>query len=158
MAIFKELPNDLIHQFEELETNAEEMMGEMTKAGAEVVYNNIRKNLGMAFKGEVKSKMEQGLKITRTYKSPKKDTIGNFVGFYGYIPFSDPYRKLFKRKGAGGDTYETDKGVPREFLANVYEYGSSNGISATRFIKKSSSKEQVEEAMQQKMNEFVEGE
>ena len=62
---------------------------------------------------------------------------------------------MFRRKGAGGDSYETDKGVPREFLANVYEYGSSNGISATRFIKKSSNKEQVEEAMQQKMNEFV---
>ena len=33
-----ELPNELIKSFQELETNTEEMLGEMTKAGAEVVY------------------------------------------------------------------------------------------------------------------------
>ena len=38
MARFKEeLPNDLIKMFQDLDQDSEKMMGEMTKAGAEVV-------------------------------------------------------------------------------------------------------------------------
>lgn len=145
-----ELPSELIKQFDELEKSSDETFGKMSKAGAEVVYKNIKNNMSSVFSGATKSKMEAGLKITRTYKSPKKDTIGNFVGFYGYIPFSDPNRKVFRRKGGNGDYYETDKGVPREFLANLYEYGSnSKGISGARFIKKAQKKNEIEKAMQE---------
>ena len=145
-----DLPTDLIKQFETLEKNSDEIMGKATKAGAEVVYKNIKKNMSSVFSGSVKSKMEAGLKTTRTYKSSKKETIGNFVGFYGYIPFSDPNRKVFRRKGAGGTVYETSKGVPREFLANLHEYGSNEkGITGKRFIKKSQKKSEIEKAMQE---------
>lgn len=42
MASFKEeLPNDLIKMFQELDQDSEKMMGEMTRAGAEVVYKNV---------------------------------------------------------------------------------------------------------------------
>ena len=145
-----ELPTDLIKQFETLEKSSDDIMGKATKAGAEVVYKNIKNNMGSVFKGSTKSKMEAGLKITRTYKSPKKETIGNFVGFYGYIPFSDPRRKYFSRKGANGTTYKTTKGVPREFLANLYEYGSNEkNITGSRFIKKSQKPKDIERAMQE---------
>ena len=145
-----ELPTDLIKQFETLEKKTDEVMGKATKAGAEVVYKNIKNNMSSVFSGSTKSKMEAGLKITRTYKSPKKSTIGNFVGFYGYIPFSDPRRKVFRRKGAGGTAYETTKGVPREFLANLYEYGSNEqDITGSRFIKKSQKKTEIEKTMQE---------
>ncbi len=145
-----ELPTDLIKQFETLEKTTDDVMSKATKAGAEVVYKNIKNNMSSVFSGSTKSKMEAGLKITRTYKSPKKETIGNFVGFYGYIPFSDPNRKVFRRKGAGGTAYETTKGVPREFLANLYEYGSNEkGISGSRFIKKSQKTKEIEKAMQE---------
>ena len=41
-----ELPIDLINQFTELyKSGATQMMSEMTQAGAEVVYNNIKKNI-----------------------------------------------------------------------------------------------------------------
>lgn len=153
-----ELPSELIKQFDELEKSSDETFGKMSTAGAKVVYKNIKNNMNTVFSGDTKSKMEAGLKITRTYKSPKKETIGNFVGFYGYIPFSDPKRKVFRRKGGNGDYYETDKGVPREFLANLYEYGSNGkGISASRFIKKSQKKSEIEQAMQEVLDKETKG-
>ena len=151
-----ELPTDLIKQFESLEQATEKTFSKMTKAGAEVVYKNIKSNIGTVFSSSAKSKMEAGLKITRTYKSPKKGSIGNFVGFYGYIPFSNPNRKYFARRNKIGKVYKTSEGVPRDFLAQLYEYGSdAKGISATRFIKKSSKKKEVEQAMQEVLDKEV---
>ena len=152
-----ELPTDLIKQFGTLEETSEQTFGKMSKAGAEVVYKNINNNMSSVFSGSTKSKMEAGLKITRTYKSPKKGSIGNFVGFYGYIPFSNPKRKVFRRKGGNGTYYETDKGVPREFLANLYEYGSNEkGINGSRFIKKAQKKTDIEKAMQDVLDKETE--
>ena len=149
-----ELPTDLIKQFDTLEEATETTFGKMTKAGAEVVKKNIQKNMGIAFKGSTKSKMEAGLKITKTYKTPKTGMIGNFVGFYGYIPFSDPNRKYFRRKGGNGDYYDTDLGVPRDFLAKLAEYGSSRHPKKP-FIKKSAKKKEVEQAMQETLDKEV---
>lgn len=155
MARFKaELPNDLIKELGSLEKNAEKMMGEMTKAGAEIAYKNIVKNMSGSFSGSTKSKMQEGLKVTRTYKAPSKDSIGNFVGFYGYIPFSDPNRKFFSRKGAGGTVYKTDKGVPRDFLAQLTEYGSSN-TDKKPFIRKSFKKKEIESAMLEVQKKYI---
>ena len=56
-----ELPTELIKQFDTLEQATEETFGKMTKAGAEVVYKNIKNNMGSAFKGSTKSKMEAGV-------------------------------------------------------------------------------------------------
>lgn len=148
------LPTDLIKQFDTLEEATEETFGKMTKAGAEVVYKNIKKNMSSSFSGSTKSKMEAGLKITKTYKTPKNGMIGNFVGFYGYIPFSDPKRKYFSRKGANGTTYKTDKGVPRDFLAQVTEYGTSK-TGKKPFIKKSIKKKEIEQAMQETLDKEV---
>lgn len=141
-----ELPNEYIKQLDELEKKSEETFGKMTKAGAEVAYKNIVKNMQSSFKNP--SKMQEGLKITKTYKAPSKGTIGNFVGFYGYIPFSDPNRKYFSRKGANGTIYKTTKGVPRDFLAQIAEYGTSKKDKKP-FIKKSAKKKEIETAMQE---------
>ena len=52
MARFEmELPNDLIKEFQTLEQNTEQMMGEMTQAGANVAMANIVKNIPASFKG-----------------------------------------------------------------------------------------------------------
>ena len=150
-----ELPTEIIKQFESLEKASEETFGKMTKAGVEVGLKNIKKNMGSVFSGSTRAKMEAGLKITKTYKTGD-GTIGNFVGFYGYIPFSDPNRKVFRRKGGNGDYYETDKGVPREFLANLYEYGSNEkGISGSGFIKKSQKRKEIEQAMQDVLDKEI---
>ena len=46
MAKFKaELPIDIIQSFEKLESSCQEMIGEMTKAGAETVYKKAVVNM-----------------------------------------------------------------------------------------------------------------
>ena len=82
MAKFKaELPNDLIKSFEKLGRDSQEMMGNMTKAGAQVVYRNIQSNMRKVFK--TTGALEKGLKITRVYHTSRNE-IATKVGFYGY--------------------------------------------------------------------------
>ena len=150
-----ELPNELIKQLETVEKSAEDTFGKMTKAGAEVVYNNMVKNMSGSFSNSAKSKMVAGLKITKTYRTPKTGMIGNFVGFYGYIPFSNPNRKYFSRKGGNGETYKTTKGVPRDFLAQLKEYGKSDKVKKP-FIKKSAKKKEIEKVMQETLDKEME--
>ncbi len=45
-----ELPTEVIGSFKELYNNADEMMIEMTRAGAKVVFNNIKNNMKRSFK------------------------------------------------------------------------------------------------------------
>lgn len=154
MATLKiELPDNLVKQLEVLEKSTEQTFSKMTKAGAEVAYKNIVNNMQNSFKSP--KKMQEGLKITRTYRAKTKGTIGNFVGFYGYIPFSDPNRKFFARKGSNGQIYKTDKGVPRDFLAKVAEYGTSK-IDATPFLRKSFKKKEINESMQKVLQKEIE--
>ena len=146
MARFKsELPNDLIKVFEELETNCDDMFGEMCKAGADVVYNNALSNMKKAFKST--RSLEKGLKITKVYKTPSDDGINVHVGFYGY----------------------TEDGVPIPLIAMAREYGTygSNPKSRGRkdvkgeakkpFFRKSFKKKDIEEAMQRVQDKYIKG-
>ena len=45
-----ELPNELIKELSLLEQNTTAMMAEMTKAGANIAYNNIKSNMKKSFK------------------------------------------------------------------------------------------------------------
>ena len=65
------LPNDLIKEFEKLNKNSHKMLEEMTQAGAEVVYNNVRSNMKSSFKDS--HKLENHLKITKSYTTPSDD-------------------------------------------------------------------------------------
>ena len=121
----EELPNDLIKQFEELGVNTEEMLGEMTKAGAEMVYKNILNNIPESFIG---SNIMKCLKITKTYKTPSDDGINNKIAFYGY----------FKNK-RGVET-------PAPLVCNVFEYGSSKHKKKP-FFRKSFKKSEIEQEM-----------
>ena len=54
-----ELPNELIKSFQELEANTEEMLSDMTRAGAEVVYKQVKSNMKSSFKStELQQKKE----------------------------------------------------------------------------------------------------
>ena len=77
-----ELPTEVIGSLNKLYDNAENMMMEMTNAGAQVVYKNIRSNMKKSFK--TTRRKEKGLKITRPYKTKSDDGINTKVGFYGY--------------------------------------------------------------------------
>ena len=141
----QELPNDLIKVFEDLETNCDDIFGEMCKAGAEVVYNNVKNNMGKVF--DTTGSLEKGLKITRVYKTPSDDGINVHVGFYGY----------------------NDEGVPIPLIAMAREYGTygsnpnSKGSKDTRgeakrpFFRKSFKKKDIEQAMQQVQDKYIKG-
>ena len=134
MAKFQsELPNDLRKVFEDLETNCDEMLGEMCAAGAEVVYNNALANMKKAFKST--RSLEKGLKITKVYKTPSDDGINVHVGFYGY----------------------TEDGVPIPLIAQAREYGTSKGEAKKPFFRKSFKKAQIEEAMQKVQDKYIKG-
>lgn len=76
------IPTELIKEFEEIYDNTFEMMGEMTKAGAQKVYKNLKSNIGKSFK--TSKSLNKGLTITRVYRTPSDDGINCKVGFYGY--------------------------------------------------------------------------
>ena len=126
MANFKEeLPNNLIKEFEKLDIDTEKMMGDMTKAGAEVVYKRVLSNIPKSFKD---SKIMQCLKITKIYKTKTDDGINTKVAFYGY----------FKNK----------RGIeePAPLVANVFEKGTST-VQKQPFMRKSFKKSEIEKAM-----------
>lgn len=141
MAKFKlELPTEVMRDIEKIYNNTEEIMGAMTRAGAEVVESNMKNNAPDALKAYVKT--------TKTYRTPSDDGINTKVIVKGYMPFSDPNRKTFIRSGKGGDSYTTTKGVPSEFVAAIFEHGRS-GLPFPKkpFVRKSFKKAQIEAAM-----------
>lgn len=134
MAKFKsELPYDLLKVFEDLETDCEEMFGEMCKSGAEVVYNNVKSNMKRAFKST--RSLDKGLKITKVYKTPSDDGINVHIGFYGY----------------------NDEGVPIPLIAQAREYGTSSGEVKKPFLRKSFKKKEIEQAMQSIQDKYIKG-
>lgn len=136
MANFKEeLPNDLIKEFEKLEHNTEKMMGEMTSAGAKVVYNLVLSNMKGSFKST--KGLADCLRITRVYRTPSDDGINTKVAFYGYF------------KNSQG------KEVPAPLVANAREYGTSRGEKKKPFFRKSFNKAQIESAMLQVQNKYL---
>lgn len=135
-----ELPTEIMKDIQKIYDNTDEILGEMTRAGAAVVEANMRSDAPQVLKDYVK--------VTRTYRTPSDGGINTKVIVKGYIPFSDPNRKGFTRNGGGGDSYTTDKGVPAEFLANLYEHGRSTAPWPKKpFVRKSFKKKEIEEAM-----------
>ena len=140
MAKFKaELPNELLKVFEELETNAPEMMGEMCEAGARVVYNKVINNIGKSFKRT--DTLLKGLKITRVYNTPTDDGINVHIGFYGY--------------NTEKKTKAHPKGVPIPLIAMAREYGTSSGEDKKPFFRKSFSKKEIEQAMMEVQDRYI---
>lgn len=139
----QELPNELIKVFEDLETNCDDIFGEMCKAGAETVYSKVKANMGKVFKST--KSLEKGLKITKVYKTPSDDGINVKIGFYGY----------------------NDEGVPIPLIAMAREYGTygSNptskgnkdvkGEAKRPFFRKSFNKKAIEQAMQQVQDKYI---
>ena len=107
-----ELPTEVVESLNKLSDNAEGMMMEMTKAGAQVVYRNIQNNMIKSFK-TIKS-LEKGLKVTKSYKTKRDDGINTKVGFYGYDENKIP--------------------IPLKALAR--EYGTSRGEKKKPFMRK----------------------
>lgn len=145
MANFKmELPNNLIKTFEEIADNTEIMLKDMTNAGADVVYENVRTNMKKAFK--TTRSLEKGLKKTRPYKTPSDDGINTKVGFYGYDTESKPTKKY-------------PQGVPIPLIAMAREYGTSRGERKVLFFRKSfRTKDAITKAMLEVQGRYIKDE
>ncbi len=122
-----ELPNDIIADFRKIYNDYDKIVGEMTRAGAEVVYNNIKANLPESLR---KSLIMGNLRITRTYKTPTDGGTNTKVGFYGYF------------------LNENGEKTPAPLVANVYEYGRSDKpFPKQPFFRKAFRGSQIEDAM-----------
>lgn len=132
-----DLPDDTIKQVEDMIKNSKQMAGEMTRAGAEVVYNALRSNVPASFKD---SDIMRCLKLTKTYNTPSDGGINTSVGFYGY--FINKEGRL----------------TPAPLVCNQFEYGrSSSPYPKYRFLKKSMNKDAIESAMLKKQSEYLGG-
>lgn len=136
MARFKaELPNDIIKQFEGLEKNTDQMLAEMTEAGANVVLQNIKASMPHSW---YSSNIMKCLKITKSYKTPSDDGVNTKVAFYGYF---------INRNG---------ERIPAPLVANVTEYGRSNSPYPKKpFMRRSFKKAQIEKAMQAVQDKYI---
>jgi hypothetical protein len=116
------MPTELIKEFEMLESRTEEMLEEMTKAGADVVYGNMS--------GSIPSVLRGNLIKTRTYKTPSDDGINTKVMVSGYF-FN-----------------ENNKLTPAPLVANLFEYGRSNSPYPKRpFLRRSFTAGTIKSAM-----------
>ena len=138
MARFKNaLPTDLIKEFESLNMNTEKMLGDMTKAGAEVAHSNIKANAPSEIKD---SEIMDHLTVSKTYKTPSDDGINNKVLFSGYF---------INKNG---------KKTPVPLVINMFEYGSSiRKYPKKPFFRKSFRKKQIEEAMLKVQDKYIKG-
>ena len=142
MAKFQnELPNDLIKEFEKLNVDSEKMFGEMTNAGAQVVYKLVKSNMSKIF--DTTKSLDKGLKITKVYKTPSDDGINVHIGFYGY----DTDKK----------TKKYPNGIPIPLIAMAREYGTSSGEAKKPFFRKSFKKKEIEQAMLKVQNKYIKG-
>ena len=128
MAKFQmELPNQVIKDIQKIYDNSEEIFGEMTRAGADVVNHNIIANVPESIRN---SEMMKCLKVTKTYKTPSDDGINTKIGFYGKFIDKDGREKI------------------APLVANVFEYGrSSSPFPKHPFFRKSFKKKDIEKAM-----------
>lgn len=131
-----QLPTDIIEELEKLNKNASTMIGEMTQAGAKVVYQNIVNNVPPSFHN---SGIMECLKLTRIYTTPSDGGVNTKVAFYGYF---------LNSKG---------QKVPAPLVCNVFEYGTSKRIFPQhKFLKKSFNKKQIEDAMKKAQEKYIE--
>lgn len=148
MAKFEmELPTDMIKAFERMNVETKDMLGEMTQAGAEQVLKNIKANVPSSFRD---SDIMSCLHLSKTYETPSDGGINTKVAFWGYFtPKKSPGPKWIKTRG-------TDK-MAAELVANVMEYGRSDGtLKKHPFVRKSFKAKNVQTAMQKKQDEWLE--
>lgn len=171
MAKFKmQLPTELIDEFRSLRSEAPEMFEEMTRAGAEVVKQNVMSNIQTAFKDA--SKLTPYLKITKTYRTRKDDGVNTKIGFYGY--YKEGEKQFFvttydtegyqyktgkkhrqtRQAGRHGDIYQYN-GIPVPLIIRAREFGSSSGEAKKPFFRKSFDKNQIENAMLQVQKKYI---
>ena len=149
-----EIPNDLLKQFQELETKCSDIFGEMTQEGAKVVYKNVKANMRRAFNDT--KKLEEGLFFSKVQKTADEDSIQTWIGFMGYVAGSKP-------------TARHPYGMPIPLIAMAREYGTygsnpksksnkkTKGEKKISFFRTSFKKKEIEQAMLKVQDKYLKG-
>ena len=137
-----ELPKDVMNEFETLLNNSEAMIGDMVKAGAEVVLHNVKANMPPQLK---KYATSYTLHTTRVYRTATDGGINCGVWFGGYM--GDTTKDVSK---------SGDKGTAIELVANMFEYGSKHRKYPKHpFLRKSFHKREIERAMLKAQKAYI---
>lgn len=122
------LPEDIMRDIQKLNDNSEDIFKKVVNAGAEVAYKSMVSNVPAAFHG---SNIMRCIKKTKVYKTPSDDGISCKVGIWGRFVNSN------------GEL------VPAPLVANVFEYGHSDGRKFPKhpFFRRSFKKGAIEAAM-----------
>lgn len=157
---------ELIENFSKMAENEGNMFGEMTRAGAEVVYKQALSNMKRVFKST--DRLEKNLKITKTYKSSSDDSVNTKVGIYGYLEGTEGKKiSYFKKtstskknsnKTIGGKHYSYNNGIPAPLVALAREFGSSAGEAKKPFLRPAFRQTKaIEDAMLSAQNKYIKG-
>ena len=128
-----EIPKDLIDQLTELEKS--DMFERMVDAGADVVMENVKRNMKSAFKNT--QNLEKCLIKTKVYRTRVDDAINDKVAFYGYF------------------INEQGKEVPAPLVVMAREYGTSRGELKKPFFRRSFNKQQITAEMLKVQKEYI---
>ena len=120
--------NAVWKQVSSLDENFEKIFGGMTKAGADVVYENVMKSLPPSLQNSI---IRHCIGVSVTYRTPSDDGINTKVYYGGYFE------------------NEEGKTVPAPLIINMFEYGSSAHPTYPHqpFFRKSFNKSQITNAM-----------
>lgn len=133
MAMFEAiLPDELMKGIERYYNGVDDMLGEMTQAGAKVVATNVKRNMPESFH---KSEIKNNFYITRAYYSKTDGAINTKLGFYGYF------------------TNHRGKRTPAPLVANMFEYGRSNFLKRP-FFRQSFNQQMIFDAMIKQQEAF----
>ena len=130
-----QLPQEILDDIKKIERDSEKIFGGMTKAGAEVVLNNVKNVVPNSWRD---SEIMNCIKISKVYRTPSDGGINTKVLISGYF-----YNK-------------NDVLTPAPLVANVFEYGSSKFMKQP-FFRKSFKKAMIEAAMLQAQKELSGG-
>lgn len=128
-----EIPKDIIDQLTALEKS--DMFERMVDAGADVVMENVKRNMKSAFKNT--QNLEKCLIKSKVYHTRVDDAINDKVAFYGYF------------------INEQGKEVPAPLVVMAREYGTSRGELKKPFFRRSFNKQQITSAMLKVQKEYI---
>lgn len=132
-----DIDDSVLKDISYIDKQFDHIFGGMTKAGAEVVYNNVIATLPESLKS---SGFSSHVKLSRVYKTPSDDGINTKVMITGY----------FKNKEG--------KKTPAPLVANMFEYGSDKkNYPKQPFFRKSFKKSQIMKAMEEEQKKLSGG-
>lgn len=176
-----ELPTQILNDFAYIHSNANKIFEEMVSAGADVVVNNITKNIGGAFNEGASQRLLKYLKKTKVYHPYNHTVTSCKVAFYGYykregeedstytnrrkqkqteaFEYHPAIRHLATRTGGRQEaSYEYEQeGVPVPLIVMAREFGTSRGEQKKPFVRKSWSNTQIRRAMLKAQKEASRG-